>query len=74
VFEMIIAMLGIALAALYVGFLAFKIHSVPLWVIVVATFVLVIREFIVDYWPTRTAEPQGKPDARETDRKSEGRR
>lgn len=46
---MIIAILGIAASALYVGFLALKIHSVPLWVIVVATFVLVIREFAVEY-------------------------
>jgi hypothetical protein len=49
VFEMIIAILGIAASALYVGFLAFKIHSVPLWVIVIATFVLVIREFFVEF-------------------------
>jgi hypothetical protein len=49
VFEMIIAILGIATSALYVGFLAFKIHSVPLWVIVIATFVLVIREFAVEF-------------------------
>ncbi|MGH8745323.1 MAG: hypothetical protein ACREUK_02395 [Burkholderiales bacterium] len=48
-FEMIIAILGIAASALYVGFLALKIHSVPLWVIVVATFALVIREFVVEY-------------------------
>lgn len=71
---MIIAMLGIALAALYVGFLSFKIHSVPLWVIVIATFVLVIREFIVEYWIPRTAEHRGKPGAGKTDRKSAGRR
>jgi hypothetical protein len=48
-FEMVISMLGIAISALYVGFLAFKIHSVPLWVIVIATFVLAIREFIVEF-------------------------
>ena len=48
-FEMVIAVLGIAVSALYAGFLAAKIHSVPLWVIVIATFALVIREFVVDY-------------------------
>jgi hypothetical protein len=49
VFEMIIAVLGIVASAVYVGFLALKIHSAPLWVIVVATFVLVIREFAVEF-------------------------
>lgn len=58
---MIIAVLGIAASALYVGFLAYKIHSVPLWVIVIATFVLVIREFVVEYLG---AANQAKRDAR----------
>jgi hypothetical protein len=61
VFEMIIAVLGIAASALYVGFLALKIHSVPLWVIVIATFVLVIREFFVEFLG---AANQAKRDAR----------
>ncbi|MFZ1909511.1 MAG: hypothetical protein WAU52_10570 [Burkholderiales bacterium] len=60
-FEMIIAVLGIAASALYVGFLALKIHSVPLWVIVIATFVLVIREFFVEFMG---AANQAKRDAR----------
>lgn len=60
-FEMIIAVLGIAASALYVGFLALKIHSVPLWVIVIATFVLVIREFFVEFLG---AANQAKRDAR----------
>jgi hypothetical protein len=47
-FETIIGMLGIAAAALYVGFLAYKIDAVPLWIIVVGTFILAIREFLVD--------------------------
>jgi hypothetical protein len=47
-FETIISFLGLAAAALYIGFLAFKIQSVPLWIIVVATFVLAVRQFIVD--------------------------
>lgn len=46
---MIIAALGILTSALYVGFLALKIHSVPLWIIVIGTFVLVIREFAVEF-------------------------
>ncbi len=58
---MIIAVLGIAASALYVGFLALKIHSVPLWVIVIATFVLVIREFFVEFLG---AANQAKRDAR----------
>jgi hypothetical protein len=47
-FETIIGMLGIAAAALYVGFLAYKIHAIPLWVIAVGTFVLAIREILID--------------------------
>jgi hypothetical protein len=49
VFEMIIAILGIVASAIYVGYLALKIHSIPLWIIVIATFVLVIREFAVEF-------------------------
>lgn len=48
-FELIIAALGIATSALYVGFLAYKIGAVPLWIIVVGTFALMIREFVVEY-------------------------
>jgi hypothetical protein len=47
-FETIIGMLGIAAAALYVGFLAYKIHAIPLWVIAVGTFVLAIRGILID--------------------------
>ncbi|MGH8686564.1 MAG: hypothetical protein ACREVQ_02540 [Burkholderiales bacterium] len=47
-FETIIGMLGIAAAALYVGFLAYKIHAIPLWIIVIGTFVLAIRQFLID--------------------------
>ena len=47
-FETILGMLGIAAAALYVGFLAYKIHAIPLWIIVVGTFILAIREFLTD--------------------------
>lgn len=55
-FEIIITLLGIAASALYVGYLAFAIHAVPLWMIVIATFALMIREFIVDFRTTRAAE------------------
>lgn len=48
-FEMIIAILGIIAAAIYVGFLAFKIGALPLWIIIIATFALVIREFAVEF-------------------------
>ncbi|HEX5476349.1 MAG TPA: hypothetical protein VFX09_00660 [Burkholderiales bacterium] len=47
-FEAVISFLGLASAALYVGFLAYKIGSVPLWVIICGTFVLAIREFVAD--------------------------
>jgi hypothetical protein len=47
-FEIVITMLGLAAAALYVGYLAYAIHSVPLWIIVIATFALAIRELLVE--------------------------
>ena len=52
-FEIIITLLGIAASALYVGYLAFAIHAVPLWVIVIATFALMIREFVIEFRTTR---------------------
>ncbi|HEY2558217.1 MAG TPA: hypothetical protein VGI48_00740 [Caldimonas sp.] len=48
-FEIVISVLGIAASALYVGYLAYAIHAIPLWVIVIATFALAIREFIVEF-------------------------
>lgn len=47
-FEIIIGILGIIASALYVGFLAYKIDAIPLWVIVIGTFVLIIREFVAE--------------------------
>jgi hypothetical protein len=47
-FETIISFLGLTAAAIYVGYLAYAIHAVPLWIIVVATFVLAIREFVIE--------------------------
>ena len=47
-FEIVITVLGTSVAALYAGFLAYSIKSVPLWVIVVLTFALMIREFVLD--------------------------
>lgn len=47
-FEAIISFFGLASAALYVGYLAYKIGAVPLWVIIIGTFVLAIREFVVE--------------------------
>jgi type III secretory pathway component EscT len=49
VFELIVTILGIGASALYVGYLAFAIKSIPLWVIVIATFALVVREFVVEF-------------------------
>jgi predicted membrane metal-binding protein len=54
VFQIIISILGIAASAIYVGYLAFSIHSVPLWVIVVATFALMIREFVIESRESRS--------------------
>ncbi|MGH8850044.1 MAG: hypothetical protein ACREYD_03530 [Casimicrobiaceae bacterium] len=60
-FEIAITILGIAVSAIYVGYLSFAIHAVPLWVIVIATFALMIREFVVEFredagqGPKRTA-------------------
>ena len=48
-FQLIIGFLGIVVAAVYVGYLAYSIQAVPLWVIVVGTFALAIREFIVEF-------------------------
>ena len=42
-FEIIITLFGIAASALCVGYVAFAIHAVLLWVIVIATFALMIR-------------------------------
>jgi uncharacterized membrane protein YoaK (UPF0700 family) len=50
VFEIIIAILGIVVSALYVGYLAYAIGAVPLWVIVVLTYALIIREFRIEFW------------------------
>jgi hypothetical protein len=61
---MIIAALGIATSALYVGFLAYKIGAVPLWVIVVVTFALMIREFVVEYLGAANKEKRDARDAR----------
>jgi hypothetical protein len=47
-FEIIIGVLGIITSAIYIGFLAYKIHSVALWVIVVATYVLATRELLLE--------------------------
>lgn len=46
---MVIGFLGLVAAAVYVGYLAYSIGAVPLWIIVVGTFALAIREFIVEF-------------------------
>lgn len=48
VFQVIITILGMATAVLYVGFMAYSIGAIPLWVIVIGTFALMIREFVVE--------------------------
>ena len=48
-FARMIAILGLAASAVYVGYLAYSIHSAPLWVIVVATFALAMRDFVTEF-------------------------
>ena len=48
-FARIIAILGLAASAVYIGYLAYAIHSTPLWVIVLATFGLAIRDFVTEF-------------------------
>lgn len=48
-FKIIIAILGLVVSALYVGYLAYSIEAVPLWIITVGTFVLAVRELIVEF-------------------------
>lgn len=47
-FEIVITIVGAATAALYVGYLAYAIKSVPLWVIVILSFAIMIREFALE--------------------------
>jgi hypothetical protein len=49
VFQIIIGILGIIASAIYVGYLAYAIDRVPLWIIIVGTYALMIREFIVEF-------------------------
>lgn len=48
-FRLIVDIIGILSAAVYVGYMVYKIGEVPLWIIVLGTFALMIREFIVEY-------------------------
>lgn len=48
-FEIIIGVLGIVVSAIYVGFLAYSIKAVPLWIIVIATLGLALRELITEF-------------------------
>jgi len=55
------------MSALYIGYLAYAIHSVPLWIIVIVVFGLMIREFIVEFRETPTEGPKSANRARKTD-------
>ena len=46
VFEIIIVAVGILLSVLYVGFLAYSIGAVPLWLIAAATCALMVYAFV----------------------------
>lgn len=48
-FRLIIDIIGIVSAAIYVGYMVYKIGAVPLYIIVLATFALMIRQFLVEY-------------------------
>lgn len=58
-FQIIIAVLGIVASAVYIGFLAYSIASVPLWIIVAGTFALMIREFVVELRESAGRDPRG---------------
>jgi predicted membrane metal-binding protein len=60
VFQIVVTILGIAISALYVGYLAYAIKSVPLWVIVILTFALVVREFAVEFRSDSNARGRNK--------------
>ena len=47
-FEIAITVFGAATAALYIGYLAYAIKSVPLWVIAILSFAIMIREFALE--------------------------
>ncbi|HUL41024.1 MAG TPA: hypothetical protein VLV32_03835 [Burkholderiales bacterium] len=66
-FEIIITLIAVAMSALYIGYLAYAIHSVPLWIIVIVVFGLMIREFIVEFRETPTEGPKSANRARKTD-------
>ena len=51
----ILTCLGIAASAIYVGFLAYSINAIPLWIIVVATYILAIRELASELWENGNA-------------------
>ena len=48
-FARIIAILGLAASVVYVGYLAYAIDSTPLWVIVLATFALAMRDIVNEH-------------------------
>jgi hypothetical protein len=60
VFQIIIGFLGIVVSALYVGYLAYAIGVVPLWVIVVLTYAVMIREFLIEFRENGSPENNGK--------------
>jgi hypothetical protein len=60
VFQIIIGFLGIVVSALDVGYLAYAIGVVPLWVIVVLTYAVMIREFLIEFRENGSPENNGK--------------
>lgn len=60
-FEIIIGVLGIVAAAIYVGYLAYAINSVPLWIIVIVTLGLALRELITEFRNSVDRDARGRP-------------
>jgi uncharacterized membrane protein YoaK (UPF0700 family) len=48
-FDIIIGIIGMAASALYVGFMAYSIHSVPLWVVVIVALALMLLAFSIEF-------------------------
>lgn len=46
--QIIVIIIGVLASFVYVGYLAYAIGAVPLWVIVIGTFVVMIREFVIE--------------------------
>lgn len=53
-FEIVVSIVALAASALYVGYLAYAMRAIPLWIIVIVTFAIAIREFVIELRGSRT--------------------